>query len=207
MKNDYFNTFEEKDLKISEDIELDIEEPGLYVQLEGWFDVDKKFGINTLNDDQVWVNVFSVYNPITNELRMFYDIDTPDNAMEREYLYTPEEKKLLIGMIEQTCIKQNDKNCREFYIREYIEMCDYDINLVCEEKNGGVQIKNAVDDVVLYYSEDESDRRYIGKNIELANYGSGECYSIECTDNCEVIYSTDSEELDEQEEQMPEQTM
>ena len=207
MKNDYFNTFEEKDLKISEDIELDIEEPGLYVQLEGWFDVDKKFGINTLNDDQVWVNVFSVYNPITNELRMFYDIDTPDNAMEREYLYTPEEKKLLIGMVEQECIKQNNMNCREFYIREYIEMCDYDINLVCEEKNGGVQIKNAVDDVVLYYSEDESDRRYIGKNIELANYGSGECYSIECMDCCEVIYSTDSEELDGQEEQMPEQTM
>lgn len=70
MKNDYFNTFESGDIEIREDIELNIEHSNLFVVMEEWFDVDKKFGINVNNDNNVWVNLFADYQPFSGELRI-----------------------------------------------------------------------------------------------------------------------------------------
>ena len=90
LKNDYFNTFEKKDVDIQEDIELDFQHSSLFAVVETWFDVDKKFGINVNNDDNVWVNLFADYQPFSGELRIFYDIDADKKAYEREYIPTDE---------------------------------------------------------------------------------------------------------------------
>ena len=81
--------------------------------------------------------------------------------------------------------------CKEFYIREYAENYADSLKLVCEEKGQGIQIRNTADDFILYYSDDTNDKRFVGDEIELANYGDGECYSLEDVDRYEVIYSTD----------------
>lgn len=191
MKNDYFNTFEPHDFDISEDMELNMELQTIFVPMEPWFDPDKKFGIHVSNDDNAWVNLFADYNPVTGELHVYYNIDTYQNAYEREYIPTDEESELFVNRIEQACMKQNHMNCREFYIREYVEYYADSLKLVCEEKGQGIQIRNTADDFILYYSDDAKDKRFIGDEIELANYGDGECYSIEDVDRYEVIYSTD----------------
>lgn len=191
MKNDYFNTFESGDIEIREDIELDIEHSNLFVVMEEWFDVDKKFGINVNDKDGVWVNIYANYHPFKKEIRMFYDIDTEKGVYEREYIPTDDEKELLVQKIEQVCEQQTKMSCKEFYIREYAENYSDDLKLICEEKGQGIQIRNTADDFILYYSNDANDKHFIGHEIELANYGDGKCYSLEDVDRYEVIYSTD----------------
>ena len=191
MKNDYFNTFEKGDIEIREDIELDIEHSNIFVVMEEWFDADKKFGINVNDNDGVWVNIYATYHPFTKEIRMFYDIDTDEGVYEREYIPTDEEKELLVQQIEQVCEQQTKMSCKEFYIREYAENHEDSMELVCEERGKGIQVRNKADDFLLYCSDDRKDRRFIGDKIELANYGDGECYSLESVDKYEVIYSTD----------------
>lgn len=195
MKNDYFNTFEPHDFDISEDLELNAELQTIFVPMEPWFDPDRKFGIRVSNDDNAWVNLYADFNPMTGELHVYYNIDTYQFAYEREYIPTDEEKELFINRIEQACMKQNHMNCREFYIREYVEYYADDLKLECVKQDGKVVIRNQADDFILYV-EDKGGRleNHIGHNIELANYGEGQCLSIECTDCNEVLYDTDLEE-------------
>lgn len=47
MKKDYFNTFEESDFRICEDMEFNSENKNIFIPMEAWFDVDKKFGITS----------------------------------------------------------------------------------------------------------------------------------------------------------------
>ena len=48
--------------------------------LETWFDVDKKFGTNTKDDDDVWLNVYAKYNPFDDTLRIECEIDKPKGS-------------------------------------------------------------------------------------------------------------------------------
>lgn len=196
MKKDYFNSFEESDFRICEDIEFDGEYNNLLVPLEAWFDVDKKFGINTLNDANVWVNLYAEYNPATNDIRMFYDIDADDGVYEREYVMTHEECNTLIPYIEKMCIQQHNMTCMEFYITEYAENCDCEINLACRQTESGCEVYNTNDGAVLYQeSRGGNLYKHIGHSIELANYGDADCYSIECIDCNEVLFSSDAERV------------
>lgn len=197
MKNDYFNSFERGDIEMTDDIELDAEHSCLYITLDVWFDVDKKFGINVNADDSTWVNMFANYQPFTDELRIFYDIDTDSNIYEREYIPTDEEREMFVNAIQQECIQENGMNCREFYIREYMEYHADKIDLVCEQTGEGYQVRNLKDDFILYAEgNDGLLKDYVGKQIEMANYADSGCYSIECMDTHEVLYSTDSETLE-----------
>ena len=206
MKNDYFNSFEESDFYIHEDLELSVDNQFITALVETQFDVDKKFGINVSQDDDAWVNLYAGYNPVTESLKVFYYIDTYNGDYEREYIPTEEEKNAFISVMQQACIKQNEMNCREFYIREYAAYAG-EMSLVCEQDGDSCQIINTDDGFVLY-REDMSDgnlKNHFGHSIELANYGNGECLSIECTDCNQVLYSTDNEEIkmnNEQEQKM-----
>lgn len=49
------NELERKDIEVDRDMDVDCEnETEITVYLEMWFDVDKKFGTNTKDDDDVW---------------------------------------------------------------------------------------------------------------------------------------------------------
>lgn len=196
MKKDYFNTIEESDIKITEALELDRDNSEISIFLDCWFDCDKKFGINTLNNDDVWLNLYAKFNPMTDRLDVFYDIDTADDVYMREYVPTDEEKTVIKNTIEQKCENEYKMTCREFYLREYAENYAKNLKLECISVGEQTVIRNKTDDFILY-AEEKGDRleNHIGHSVELTSYGNGECFSIECMDCNEVLYSTDAEEL------------
>ena len=83
MKNDYLNTLERDDMSISEDYDLDFEEQNMLFPFETWFDVNKKFGVNTNSDEGSWVNLYATYNPCTGKIRIPYTVDTEDGTFGR----------------------------------------------------------------------------------------------------------------------------
>lgn len=196
MKKDYFNTFEESDFCIHEDLEVSVDNQYITALIETQFDVDKKFEINVSEAEDAWVNLYADYNPVTESLKVFYYIDSYNGNYEREYIPTEDEKQAFISVMQQACIKQNKMNCREFYIREYTAYAD-EMSLTCVRDGDSCQITNTDDGFVLYREDmpDRSLRNHLGHSIELANYG-GACLSIECTDCNEVLYSTDNEEIE-----------
>ena len=101
MKNDSFNTLEREDIDICEDVELDIEEQGILAYLETWFDVDKKFGVNTRDHDDTWVNLNAIYNPVTDKLILLVDLESDDKTQVSEYVPTNEEKELILYIFDK----------------------------------------------------------------------------------------------------------
>lgn len=71
-------------------------------QLTTWFDVDKKFYIDTLNNDDIWVNVFAFYDPIEDEFFMEYCIDSSDGQEYFNYIPTKTEKENIIYSLKET---------------------------------------------------------------------------------------------------------
>lgn len=202
MKNDYLNTLEESDLQIREEFDYEFEEQRMLFCIESWFDVDKKFGVNTAEVDGAWVNLYSTFNPCTGEIKIPFTVDTEDGTYSREYIPTDEEKELFQRLMEQFCEQRSNMTCREAYITAYVEEnCD-NINLECTEENGMVVVKNKNDNFILY-AEEKGGRleNHIGHSIELATYGGKQCIAIECTDCNEILYDTASEELQFKEEQ------
>ena len=196
MKNDYLNTFEKKDMLIRENYDLDFEEQNMLFPIETWFDVDKKFGVNTNGDEGSWVNLYATYNPCTGEIKIPYTVDTEDGTFGREYIPTDEERDLFRRLMEQSCEKRNKMTCREAYITAYVEHNEDEISLECVEESGIVVIKNTRDNFILY-AEEKGNRleNHIGHSIELATYGGKECIAIECVDCNEILYDTASEEM------------
>lgn len=201
MKNDYFNTLEERDLLIREDLELNTDRRAINAVIETYFDVDKKFGINTGNDDSAWVNLYADYNPVTKDLNIVYYIDADADSYERQYIPTEEEKQTFINVMEQACAHKYEMSCRAFYVSEYFMQAD-EMQLVCEQNGSNYQIRNIKDDFILYAEDDKGTlKNHVGHEIEAAEYGDGVCVSIECMNCNEVLYSTDNDEFMVQEVQ------
>ena len=57
------NEFERKDLRIDELEVDDVWNRVIVAYIEAWFDVDKKFHIDILSDDDAWLNMNAFYNP------------------------------------------------------------------------------------------------------------------------------------------------
>lgn len=196
MKNDYLNTLEKKDISIREDYDLDFEEQNMLFPIETWFDVDKKFGVNTDYDEGSWVNLYATYNPCTGEIKIPYTVDTEDGTFGREYIPTDEERDLFRRLMEQSCEKRKKMTCREAYITAYVEHNEDEISLECVEQNGMIVVKNTNDNFILYAEEKGSRlENHIGHALELVTYGGKECIAIECVDCNEILYDTASEEL------------
>ncbi|MBQ2921854.1 MAG: hypothetical protein IJE60_01985 [Tyzzerella sp.] len=196
MKNDYLNTLEKDDMSIREDYDLDFEEQNMLFPIETWFDVDKKFGVNTNSDEGSWVNLYATYNPCTGEIKIPYTVDADDGTFGREYIPTDEERDLFRRLMEQSCEKRNKMTCRESYITAYVEHNMGEISLECVEHNEMIVVRNTNDNFILY-AEAKGGRleNHVGHAIELATYGGKECIAIECMDCNEILYDTASEEL------------
>ena len=208
MKNDYFNTLEENDMIIRDEFELEFDKQQILFPVESWFDVDKKFGLNTHGDDGVWVNVYATYNPCTNEVKIPFMVDTDDGECEREYIPTDAEKEVFVKLMGQACEQYTGMTAREYYITEYVTQHAFGFDLECQRVGDKIAVINRTDDFVLY-SEDKGGKleNHIGHSIELATYGGKQCIAIECMDCNEIIYDTASEELQFTEEQQGGMTM
>lgn len=97
------NELERKDIVVDRDMDVDCENATeITAYLETWFDVDKKFGINTKSDDDVWLNMYAKYNPFEDTLRIECEIDNPKGSEYFDYTPTEAEAKLIKAMIAET---------------------------------------------------------------------------------------------------------
>lgn len=90
------NELERKDIVVDRDMDVDCENATeITAYLETWFDVDKKFGTNTKDDDDVWLNVYAKYNPFDDTLRIECEIDKPKGSEYFDYTPTEAEERLI----------------------------------------------------------------------------------------------------------------
>ena len=109
------NELTRNDIAIDPDMEIEYGIDCIVtVYIETWFDVDKKFGIHTANDDDTWVNFYAKYYTESGELLAEYQIDRSTGDEWHNYTPTENEKKLIIGMMEECCQKHHGCNLKEY---------------------------------------------------------------------------------------------
>ena len=97
MKHDL--QLEKKDIAIDGDIQLsydNLQEITAYI--ETWFDVDKKFMVDT-TDDGTWVNMYGKYNPFIDSLEIECVISSDNDSQCFKYNPTKQESDLIKQMI------------------------------------------------------------------------------------------------------------
>ena len=117
------NELERKDIVVDRDMDVDCEnETEITAYLETWFDVDKKFGTNTKDDDDVWLNMYAKYNPFEDILRIECEIDKPKGSEYFDYTPTEAEAKLIKEMIAEKIkaeyCKTPQEFCKDFQVEE-----------------------------------------------------------------------------------------
>ncbi len=101
-------------LVIDPDYEIDNKKiDWINVSIEVWFDADAKFGVKSLPYDESWVNLYADYNPITDELKIWYTFNTDDTCELGVYEPSEEEKALVIEMISAMLFKEESCSPRD----------------------------------------------------------------------------------------------
>ena len=109
------NELERKDIVVDRDMDVDCENATeITAYLETWFDVDKKFGTNTKDDEDVWLNVYAKYNPFDDTLRIECEIDKPTGSEYFDYTPTEAEATLIKDMIAETIKAEYGQTPQEF---------------------------------------------------------------------------------------------
>ena len=109
------NELERKDIVVDRDMDVDCENATeITAYLETWFDVDKKFGTNTKDNDDVWLNMYAKYNPFDDTLRIECEIDKPKGSEYFDYTPTEAEERLIKDMIEETIKSEYGQTAQEF---------------------------------------------------------------------------------------------
>ena len=109
------NELERKDIEVDRDMDVDCENAAeITAYLETWFDVDKKFGTNTKDDDDVWLNMYAKYNPFDDTLRIECEIDKPKGSEYFDYTPTEAEEKLIKDMIAKRSRRNTGRHRRNF---------------------------------------------------------------------------------------------
>lgn len=90
---------EKKDIAIDADIQLGDDNPQeITAYIETWFDVDKKFMVDT-TDDGTWVNMYGIYNPFNDTLEIECVLSSDDDSTYFRYNPTRQESDLIKQMI------------------------------------------------------------------------------------------------------------
>lgn len=106
---------ESDDIQIDYEMDVDCDigqEITCYV--ETWFDVDKKFKVNTAECEDVWLNMYTKYNPFEDSLRVECEIDREDESLHFDYEPTREEAQLLKDKITQKILEVYEMTPSEF---------------------------------------------------------------------------------------------
>ncbi len=116
------NELERKDIAICADMEVDCESQQIIVGLETWFDVDRKFGKDINSDDDAWLNLYAIYYPYSDTLKMMYEVSRSDGNEMYVYEPTDSETKLVKEMIAEKIKELHNQTpqefCEEFYAEE-----------------------------------------------------------------------------------------
>ena len=108
---------ERGDIAVDRDMEVDCDiGQEILAYVETWFDVDRKFGIQTADNDGAWLNLYARYNPFTDTLRMECEIDydSPENNQYFDYEPTAAEAQLIKEMITEKIQEEYSQTPQEF---------------------------------------------------------------------------------------------
>ena len=91
--------FTKEDLAVDHDMEIDCDiGQEILVYFECWFDADRKFGIDTSEND-AWLNMYGRYNPYEDTLTIECEIDRDDGSSYFDYFPTDAETQLMKDLI------------------------------------------------------------------------------------------------------------
>jgi hypothetical protein len=82
--------------------------------IQSWFDVDKKFNLNILNEDDTWLDMNGWYNPYEDKLRIECIIDSPDSTKSFNYEPTENEAKLIKDLLTEAIKNRYNQTPAEF---------------------------------------------------------------------------------------------
>lgn len=114
------NELERSDMSIDRDMEVDCDiGQEITCYIETWFDVDRKFGIQTADDDGTWLNLYGKYNPFADTLHIECEISRDDGSEYFDYEPTKAETQLIKDMITEKIREEYSQTpkefCEEFY--------------------------------------------------------------------------------------------
>ena len=107
---------EKKDLNIDPQIEIDDDNPKqINFMLDAWFEVDKKFSIETNGEEGTWLNLWGFYNPFEDTLRLKGQISYDDCSSDWfDYEPTNSETKVIKEMLTLRIRRWYDQTPQEF---------------------------------------------------------------------------------------------
>ncbi len=128
------NELERSDLVVDRDIQIDDNDPyKIVVYLETWFDCDKKFGTDTADFDDKWLNLYAMYNPIEDTLEMEYTVSTDDSSETIAYTPSESEAILIKAMITEKIKEEHGQTPKAFC--EEVLMQDEEVYVYRNTKN------------------------------------------------------------------------
>ena len=87
---------ERGDIEVDTDIQVsDENENGIIAYFETWFDVDKKFNIHTNPDEGTWLNMYGIFDPFEDTLRVQCEISREDGYSYFDYAPTNAEAQMI----------------------------------------------------------------------------------------------------------------
>ena len=107
---------EKKDLNIDPQIEIDDDNPQqINFMLDAWFEVDKKFKIETNGEEGTWLNLWGFYNPFEDTLRLKGQISYDDCSSDWfDYEPTNSETEVIKEMLTLRIRRWYDQTPQEF---------------------------------------------------------------------------------------------
>ena len=114
------NELERTDIAVDSDMEVDCDiGQEITAYIETWFDVDKKFGIDTASEDGTWLNMYAKYNPFADTLSIECEVSREKGSSYFDYEPTADEAKMLkdaiTEKIQHTHGQTPQEFCEEFY--------------------------------------------------------------------------------------------
>ena len=98
---------EKSDLEIEDDILIDDNNPNvLCVYFATYFDVDKKFELNTADRDDEWLNLYADYDTEHDSLQIHCAVSNDDDEY-RDFEYTPTENEA--SLIKEMIVEEIQK--------------------------------------------------------------------------------------------------
>lgn len=107
------NELERTDIAVDSDMEVDCDiGQEITAYIETWFDVDKKFGIDTAADNGTWLNMYAKYNPFADTLRIECEISRDSGSSYFDYEPTENESQLIKAMIAEKLMQTHIRRRR-----------------------------------------------------------------------------------------------
>jgi len=87
--------------------EIMVEDDYINFSWDCWFDVDKMFGTDTRDDDDMWVNFYTNWYP-DGSVKAIYIVKSNTGDKAYEYALSEKEKKFLLEKMDDYCVWHTD---------------------------------------------------------------------------------------------------